>query len=238
MKYTRDKFTEEEIEQIESLGKIVCYIFGIEESELRGRIRERDFTDARKVLASCASSNIDVRSSYNYKSVGYNHVALASWYLNTDHSSVSYFINKAAELYQVDPKFKVLYDCVMAIINNPNDDTLSKLNKYSWEKQVTWEDARANKMFKDKLRYSLAPKEVIDGIVSLYERGYGGALISNKYSVLSSFVNYVIKELKVSRLSKVPSFIRTSQLIARRSAVVKSAPKKDMYNGDMYKSLS
>jgi hypothetical protein len=147
---------------------------------------------------------------------------------------VSYAINKAAELYQVDAKFKVLYDCVMAIINNPDDDTLSKLNKYSWEKQATWEDVRANKMFKDKLRFALAPKEVIDGIVSLYERGYGGALISNKYSVLSSFVNYVIKELKVSRLSKVPSFIRTSQLIARRSAVVKSAPRSNVYSKSDY----
>lgn len=234
MKYTRDKFTEEEIEQIESLGMIVCYIFGIEESDLRGKVRERDFTDARKVLASCASSNIDVSASYNYKSVGYNHVALASWYLGTDHSSVSYAINKAAELYQVDPKFKVLYDCVMAILNNPDDHTLDSLNKYSWEKQVTWEDARANKMFKDKLRYDLAPKDVIDGIVSLYERGYGGALISNKYSVLSSFVNYVIKKLNVTRINRGLSFVYTSHLISRRSANIKSAPKSNVLHKSDY----
>jgi hypothetical protein len=221
MKYKRNNFSEEEIEQIESLGKIVCYIFSIEESDLRGKCRQRDFTDARKILSSCASSNIEVKSSYNIKSVGYNHVSLASWYLNVDHSSISYSINKASDLYQVDDKFKVLYDCVMAIVNNPDDDTLNKINKYSWQKPVTWEEARDNKMFRHKLRFALAPKEVIDGIVSLYERGYGGSLIASKYSLSSSFVNYVIGELKVKRLSKVPSSLRTSQLIARRSAVVK-----------------
>jgi hypothetical protein len=234
MKYTRDKFTEEEIEQIESLGKIVCYIFGIEEEELRGKVRERDFTDARKVLASCASSNIDVRSSYNYMSVGYNHVALASWYLNTDHSSVSYSVNKAAELYQVDEKFKVLYDCVMAIINNPDDQTLSTLNKYSWEKQLTWDDVRSNNMFTHKLRMSLVPQEVIDGIVSLYERGYGGALISNKYSVLSSFVNYVIEKLNVTRVNRGLSFVHASHLLARRSADIKSAPVSNVSSKSDY----
>jgi hypothetical protein len=221
MRYKRNNFTEEEIEQVESLGKIVCYIFGIEEGDLRGRCRQRDFTDARKVLASCASSNIEVKSSYNIKSVGYNHLGLASWYLGMDHSTISYSINKAATLYQVDDNFKVMYDCVMAIVNNPNDDTLSKLNKYAWHKPITWEDVRDNKKFRHKHRLALAPKEVIDGIVNLYQRGYGGALISNKYSVLSSFINYVIGELKVTRLSKVPSSSRTSQLIARRSAVVK-----------------
>jgi hypothetical protein len=234
MKYTRDRFTEEEIEQIESLGMIVCYIFGIEEDELRGKVRQRDFTDARKVLASCASSNIDVKSSYNYKSTGHNHLGLSSWYLNTDHSSVSYSVNKAAELYQVDEKFKVLYDCVMAIINNPNDDTLSKLNKYSWQKPVTWEEVRDNKIFRHKLRFDLAPKEVINGIVSLYERGYGGTLISNKYSVSSSFVNYVIEKLNISRVNRGLSFVHASHLIARRSTVVKSAPKSNVYSKSNY----
>ncbi len=227
MKYTKDKFTEEEIKQIESLGMIVCYIFGIEESELRGKVRERNFTDARKVLASCASSNINVKSSYNFKSTGYNHVALASWYLQSDHSSVSYAVNKASDLYQIDPKFKVLYDCVMAIVNNPNDTTLNTLNKYSWEKQITWEDARANKMFKDKLRYALAPQEVIDGIVNLYERGYGGGLISSKYSVLSSFVNYVIRELSVTRVDRGLLLMSASKLLSRRSAVIKSVPDRN-----------
>lgn len=234
MKYTRDKFTEQEIKQIESLGFVVCYVFGIEESDLRSKVRERDFTDARKVLASCASNNIDVNASYNYKCVGFNHVALASWYLDMDHSTISYSISKAAQLYEYDIKFKALYDRVMAIVNNPDEKTLDNLNKYSWEKELSWEDVRANKMFKDKLRFALAPQEVIDGIVSLYERGYGGALISNKYSVLSSFVNYVIRELNVTRVKKGSSFIDASQLIKGMSSVVKSALKGNAYSKSNY----
>lgn len=234
MKYTRDKFTEQEIKQIESLGFVVCYVFGIEESDLRSKVRERDFTDARKVLASCASNNIDVNASYNYKCVGFNHVALASWYLDMDHSTISYSISKAAQLYEYDIKFKALYDRVMAIVNNPDEKTLDNLNKYSWEKELSWEDVRANKMFKDKLRFALAPQEVIDGIVSLYERGYGGALISNKYSVLSSFVNYVIRELNVTRVKKGSSFIDASQLIKGMSSVVKSALKGNVYSKSNY----
>lgn len=234
MKYTRDKFTEQEIKQIESLGFVVCYVFGIEESDLRSKVRERDFTDARKVLASCASNNIDVNASYNYKCVGFNHVALASWYLDMDHSTISYSISKAAQLYEYDLKFKALYDRVMAIVNNPDEKTLDNLNKYSWEKELSWEDVRANKMFKDKLRFALAPQEVIDGIVSLYERGYGGALISNKYSVLSSFVNYVIRELNVTRVKKGSSFIDASQLIKGMSSVVKSALKGNAYSKSNY----
>lgn len=234
MKYTRDKFTEQEIKQIESLGFVVCYVFGIEESDLRSKVRERDFTDARKVLASCASNNIDVNASYNYKCVGFNHVALASWYLDMDHSTISYSISKAAQLYEYDLKFKALYDRVMAIVNNPDEKTLDNLNKYSWEKELSWEDVRANKMFKDKLRFALAPQEVIDGIVSLYERGYGGALISNKYSVLSSFVNYVIRELNVTRVKKGSSFIDASQLIKGMSSVVKSALKGNVYSKSTY----
>lgn len=234
MKYTRDKFTEQEIKQIESLGFVVCYVFGIEESDLRSKVRERDFTDARKVLASCASNNIDVNASYNYKCVGFNHVALASWYLDINHSTISYSISKAAQLYEYDIKFKALYDRVMAIVNNPDEKTLDNLNKYSWEKELSWEDVRANKMFKDKLRFALAPQEVIDGIVSLYERGYGGALISNKYSVLSSFVNYVIRELNVTRVKKGSSFIDASQLIKGMSSVVKSALKGNAYSKSTY----
>lgn len=234
MKYTRDKFTEQEIKQIESLGFVVCYVFGIEESDLRSKVRERDFTDARKVLASCASNNIDVNASYNYKCVGFNHVALASWYLDMDHSTISYSISKAAQLYEYDIKFKALYDRVMAIVNNPDEKTLDNLNKYSWEKELSWEDVRANKMFKDKLRFALAPQEVIDGIVSLYERGYGGALISNKYSVLSSFVNYVIRELNVTRVKKGSSFVHASQLIKGMSSVVKSALKGNAYSKSNY----
>ena len=234
MKYTRDKFTEQEIKQIESLGFVVCYVFGIEESDLRSKVRERDFTDARKVLASCASNNIDVNASYNYKCVGFNHVALASWYLDMDHSTISYSISKAAQLYEYDIKFKALYDRVMAIVNNPDEKTLDNLNKYSWEKELSWEDVRANKMFKDKLRFALAPQEVIDGIVSLYERGYGGSLISNKYSVLSSFVNYVIRELNVTRVKKGSSFVHASQLIKGMSSVVKSALKGNAYSKSNY----
>ena len=234
MKYTKDKFTEEEIKQIESLGLIVCYIFGIEERDLRSKVRERDFTDARKVLASCASNNIDVISSYNYKCVGYNHVALASWYLDMDHSTISYSIKKAAQLYEFDVKFKALYDRVMALVNNPDEKTLDNLDKYTWEKELSWEDVRANQMFKDRLRFALAPQEVIDGIVSLYERGYGGALISNKYSVVSSFVNYVIRELNVSRVRKGSSFVQASQLIKGMSAVVKSALKSNVHSKSSY----
>ena len=234
MKYKRNKFTEEEIAQIESIGRIVCYVFGIDEDDLRGRCRKRAISDARKVTASCASILIKVGCSHVFESPSYNNVAIASWYLNVDHSTASYSVNKASDLYNTDDEFRCLYDCVMTIINNPDEETLENINTKAWHEELTWEEVRSNKIFKERVRMSLSPQEVIDGICDLYRRGYGGALISSKYKVLSSFVNYVIREKKVSREVRGSSFIDASKLIARRNAIVKSAPKSNVLHKSDY----
>lgn len=234
MNYTRDKFTEEEIAQIESIGRIVCYVFNIEEDDLRGKCRKREISDARKATASCASNLIRTRCSRLFKSSSYNNVAIASWYLNIDHGTASYCVNKASDLYNTDDEFRCLYDCVMTIINNPDEETISNINTKAWHEELTWEEVRSNKLFREKIRMSLAPKEVIDGICDLYSRGYGGALISSKYKVLSSFVNYVIREKKVYRATRLGSLVRASSAIARRNTVVMSAPKSNVYNRSDY----
>jgi hypothetical protein len=228
MKYRRDQFSDEEIDSINSLGKIVAYVFKIDVSELRSHVRKRRFTDARKVLSSVSSNNIHVGLCERFISSSFNCLALTSWYLDVDHSSISYSINKCTELYDVDSEFKMLYDSVIALINNPTEDLLKRIDNTNHEMdRFTWDDVKDNTSFTHKLRYSLAPEEVILGIANLYSRGYSNAIIVNKYQIIPSFISYVIKMRKVNKISRNTSFMTASQLIARRNVTLAPLVKSE-----------
>ena len=221
MKYRGDQFSEEEIKSINCLGKIVSHVFKIDVSELRSKVRKRRFTDARKVLSSVSSSNIEVGIFNRFKSTEFNCLALTSWYLDVDHSSISYAIDKSTELYDVDKEFKMLYDSVISLINQPTEDLLNRIDMAEHEMdRFVWDDVKDNVSFTHKLRYSLAPEEVILDIANLYVRGYSSALIADKYKIVPSFISYVVRMRKVNKLSRGASFMTASQLISRRNAIL------------------
>ena len=219
MKYRGDQFSSEEIKSINCLGKIVSHVFKIDVSELRSKVRKRRFTDARKVLSSVSSSNIDVGIFNRFKSTEFNCLALTSWYLDVDHSSISYAIDKSTELYDVDNEFKMLYDSVISLINQPTEDLLNRIDMAEHEMdRFIWSDVKDNISFTHKLRYSLAPEDTLLEIANMYSRGYSPSLIADKYKIIPSFVSYVAKMRNVNKISRGASFMTASQLISRRSA--------------------
>ena len=221
MKYRAENFSEEERNSIIQLGKIVAYVFKINEDELRSHVRKREFTDARKALSSIASSNIDVASSERFKQWGYNMTSLTSWYLNCDHSSISYSVDKAGELYEVDKNFKFLYDSIIELINKPSEEVLNKIELAKNEMdELTWDEVKDNVNFTHKVRYSVAPEEVLLDIEDLYSRGYSVALIANKYKMMPTFVGYVSRIRGLERKEKHKLFLTANQLIHRRKAII------------------
>lgn len=229
MKYRAENFSEEERNNIIQLGKIVAYVFKIDEGDLRSHVRKREFTDARKALASIASSNIDVASCQAFKRWGYNMTALTSWYLDCDHSTASYSVDKAAELYEVDKNFKFLYDSIIELINQPSEEVLNKIESAKTEMDdLTWDEVKDSVHYTHKVRYSLAPEDILLDIVDLYTRGYSVALIANKYKMMPTFVGYVSKIRGLDRKQKIRSFLTANQLIHRRSAMV--APEVKQVN--------
>jgi hypothetical protein len=221
MKYKRDQFSEDEINSINALGNIVAHVFKIDVSELRSHVRKRRFTDARKVLSSVSSSNIHVGLCERFISTNFHCLALTAWYLDVDHSSVSYAIDKSTELYDNDKEFKMLYDSVIALINEPSEELLNRIDTTEHEMdRFTWNDVKDNMSFTHKLRYSLAPEEVILDIANLYVRGYSNAVIYNKYQIVPSFISYVAKMRKVNKISRKESFMTANQLIARRNVTL------------------
>jgi hypothetical protein len=221
MKYRRDQFSDEEVDSIYALGRIVAHVFKIDVSELRSPVRKRRFTDARKVLCSVASNNIDVYLCRRFKDDSFNHLTLASWYLDVDHSTVSYSIDKSTELYDTDKEFKMLYDSVIALINQPSEELLNRIDTTEHEMdRFTWDEVKDNMSFTHVLRYSLAPEEVILDIANLYARGYSQAIIVSKHQIAPSFISYVARMRKVNKISRSTSFMTANQLIARRNATL------------------
>jgi hypothetical protein len=214
MKYTRERFTDDEVEQIESLGKIVCYVFDITEEQLRSKSRKQPLPDARKLLASYASSNISSPRYLGYDAIGYNRLSLTSYYLDCDHSSVNHLVNSSAELYKTDKSFRERYDTMVTVINDNNIEALLEAKKTGIA-DLTWRDVRENFKVSNVVRYSLAPQEVIDGISELYIKGYDSVLISNEYTTLPTFIKHVAEKLKLVKKNRL-SISHKYKLIAGR----------------------
>jgi len=168
-----------------------------------------------------SSSNIHVGLCERFISTNFHCLALTAWYLDVDHSSVSYAIDKSTELYDNDKEFKMLYDSVIALINEPSEELLKRIDTTEHEMdRFTWDDVKDNMSFTHKLRYSLAPEEVILDIANLYVRGYSNAVIYNKYQIAPSFISYVARMRKVNKISRKESFMTANQLIARRNVTL------------------
>ena len=210
MKYTEDRFTEEEKLAIESLAKVVCYFFDIDVEEVRGRGRQRVLTDARKIISNYAFNNIPVEHVQYRKSKGTT--SLASWYLNVDHSSIVYFVNQCDELIQTDKYFSAIYDTIADAVNIQDVDGVTMADKI-YKKR--WDDIKGDIYESNHVKYDVIPEAVLTEIRVLYQKGYSNMTIANRHGTTMDFIEHVVKKENLMR-SKKQVLINTARIMEAR----------------------
>lgn len=195
--YPVERFTKEEIDIVNKVGRIVCHVFDVQESDLRSSLKTNPLPDARKVLSHYISTNIKLENFF-----GNYHVALATWYLNKDHSTICYAVQKANDLYETDVFFRASYDNVVSIINNPNDYQfiVVEKNEKPVEIKLMWEDVRRNPGYKNNVKMKLMPEKVSNRLKDMYYMGYSIPQIAYDIKATISFVKYYISQNDMSRL--------------------------------------
>lgn len=186
--YTRERFTEEEVDIANRVADIVCHVFKISDDELRGSSRVRPLPDARKVFAHYICNNIKLE-----KVMGSYNVALATWYLNQHHSTICYAVEQANDLYETDMIFRYMYDSVVTIINNPEDYVELTISPSEAKKmELRWEDVRLNPRFSYEVKESLIPEKVFKRIVDMSEMGYSNRQIAYDAKISKDFLKYIL----------------------------------------------
>ena len=193
MRYTEDKFTEEEKYAIESLSKVVCFICGLSESELRGRSRVRPAPDARKMVYKYVYDNINIGTTD-----GGSRYALSAWFFDQDHSTINHGVNEFNKLYVTNEEFKTVYDSLIETINSPKEmEKLDPKKMYFIEK--TWELVRYNANERLSVKYNLMPEELKNKSVDLYHKGYGYQSIACEVGTDAPLIIYLVKRMNIKR---------------------------------------
>lgn len=213
MKYTEDRFTEEEKLAIDSLAKIVCYFFDISVEDVRGKSRLRQFTDARKIIASYAYHNIPVKN-VNY-SKGSGTTSLASWYLDVDHTSIVYCVEECDALIQSNSNFATIYDAIIDAINIKDVDGVTVADKIFIK---TWEMVREDIDEPNHIKYDLVPPSVLTNIRNLYKKGYSEITIGNRCGTTHSFIKHVVNKEGLMR-DKQRSIVDTANKMMVKHAI-------------------
>lgn len=207
--YSRERFTEEEILIVQNVANVVCKVFGVTIDELKSDVRVRPVPDARKVICHYLAKNIRLE---NFQ--GRYHIALATWFLNQDHSTVSYAVKQAGFLYETDIFFKAAYDNVVNMINNPDDYDFNLVLPIVNESDVSWNDVRRNCGYKYEKKKKLIPTDVSKRIIEMYEAGYSISNICREMMVGDKFLNKYVKDLGLQRLDicdKKPRILLSSR---------------------------
>lgn len=190
--YSRERFTDEEVDIARAVSEAVCKVFNITDAELRGVDRKRPFPDARKIFSHYICHNIkldNVKGSYN--------VALPTWYLHQHHSTICYAVEQADNLYDTSPAFRSLYDNVVAVINNPDGHKISvykQVEEAIPERILIWEDVRMASGFKYDVKKSLMPAKIANRIKEMYEIGYSIPQIAYHCKMGEKFTKMYIDE--------------------------------------------
>ena len=161
--YSREQFTDEELEVAREVADAVCKVFGISNSDLRGVCRAKPFPDARRIFSHYICNNIKLD-----KVKGHYNVALPTWYLNQHHSTICYTVQQAENLYETDPEFRSLYDNVVGVLNDPDNYQISvskkKIEKVNRDKILIWEDVRMAGGYTYEAKKALMPKKISERI--------------------------------------------------------------------------
>lgn len=187
--YTRERFTDEEVETIEVVSKIVCEIYGITVEDLRGSSRNFPLPDARKMVSHYICNNLELENVS-----GYYNVALPTWYLNRNHTSITYYVRTAADMYEADELFRGMYDKFIAVLNGLEESEYSLPKKEVEEKKYTWEQVRGSSQFSFAVKEMLMPKVVADRMLEMYNMGYSFMQIKHYSRAGEPFVRYFINK--------------------------------------------
>lgn len=191
--YSREQFTDEEVEIARFVSDAVCKVFKITDAELRSSSRKKPIPDARKIFSHYICHNIrldKIKGNYN--------VALPTWYLHQNHSTVCYAVEQAETLYDVDHTFRSLYDNVVGVINNPEGYNISikkMSDKFSRDRIVIWEDVRLSGGYTYEKKKSLMPKKISDRVKEMYEIGYSIPQIAYHCKMGESFARKYVEEM-------------------------------------------
>ena len=215
--YSREQFTDEEVEIAREVADAVCKVFGISNSDLRGVCRAKPFPDARKIFSHYICNNIRLE-----KVQGHYNVALPTWYLNQHHSTICYTVQQAENLYETDPEFRSLYDNVVGVLNNPEGYQISvskkKIEKVSREKILIWEDVRMSGGFTYEAKKALMPKKISERIKEMYEIGYSIAQIAYHCKMGEKFTKMYIEEMGFERANINTSIVAKKREVFRAPA--------------------
>lgn len=193
--YPVERFTNEEIEVVTKVAKVVCHVFNITDEQLRSDSRRRPMPDARKVLSHYVSNNIKLE-----KFSGPYHVALATWYLKKDHSTICTAVNEADNLYQTDIVFRHNYDSVINIINDlVRYELIFCENPELLRPDLTWDMVKRNSGYENVIKAKLIPKKVSDRLKEMYQRGYAITQIAYDIRTTVAFVNFYVKTNNIER---------------------------------------
>ena len=209
MRYTEDKFTEEEIEAIESLAKVVCFVCGLLDEELRGKSRVRPAPDARKMVCKYVYDNINIGTTD-----GGSNYALSAWFFNQDHSTINHSVNEFNKLYITNEEFKIVYDKLIESINNPEVmNQFDPQRMYLVEK--TWELVRYNANERLSVKYNLMPEDIKSKSIDLYHKGYGYQSIACEVGTDAPLIIYLVKRMNIKRdkVEKIKSIRSASAFI-------------------------
>lgn len=214
MRYSEDRFTEEEKGAIESLAKVVCFVCGLSDDELRGKSRVRPAPDARKMVYKYAYDNIKIGTTY-----GASAYALSAWFFDQDHSTISHGINEFDKLYVNNPEFKDVYDSLIDTINNP-DVMINFDPKRMYFIEKTWDVVRYDITERLNVKYGLMPYDLRDRAIEMYRKGYGYQTIACEVGTDSSLIVYLIKKLgiennkneKIKKIRAASKFIPTPRV--------------------------
>lgn len=196
--YSREQFTDEEVQIIENVADVVCNVFNIDKSQLKGFRRFRDIVDARKVLSHYICNNLRL-SMFQ----GKFHVALPAWYLHVHHSSICYYNQMAEEIYKTDASFREKYDLCMSLIrvkelvHLEHEDTVEVKRK--------WEDVRLDGTCSYQTKLSALPKKIAERIKEMYEMGYTNRQIAYSCLCTNGFINKYVSDMELKRMKPIIS---------------------------------
>lgn len=217
--YTRERFTDEEVETIEIVSNIVCEMYGISLDDLRSSARNFPLPDARKIVSHYICNNLELE-----KVSGFYNVALPTWYLNRNHTSITYYVNSASELYESDSLFRKMYDKLLAVLSGAENSEYSLPEKEVAEKKYTWEQVRCSNKFSFAVKEMLLPKKVAYRMIEMYNMGYSFMQIKHYSRAGEPFVRYFLRKHGGERSKiKLMGFAKSSPVYYNVSSKAKTS---------------
>jgi hypothetical protein len=216
MRYTKDKFTEEELNAMEYIATITAMCAGISLEELRSKRRTRVLADARCLAIYLQYHTVDVQSVKGSRTY-----QLSTWYFDIDHTTSSYSVAKCNDLMATDSNFKLFADNVKGLIN----DSLKEIDMTYVEmlrSRRCWEDVRFNLALPPSKILPYMPLNILDRIISMKSKGYDDVSVAYEVKTTDKVVRAVASKYNI----KLP--VKTTDCISspyKQPKAISSSPR-------------